>query len=163
MPRVTRCGHCRQRPARPSGSAPEASRATYDHPSAIRALNELDRSIINLEYGVRGLLEATGPKSYAMVKAVFLNWESCDLDPTVHNETVNLQTLLRDEYLLDAGVENDIYQIPSSEPTLELDQYVTSVLLEYSKLDTSGHHKLMIFYYNGHGGVDSSNNLIISG
>lgn len=109
------------------------------------------------------LLGCLGRKAYSAVKAVFLNWEDCNLDPEVRNETISLQTVFRDKYHFDAGNPEDIYQIPSKLSAAEVNAYISQAILSFSKLNTSN-SKLMIVYYNGHGGVSKKGwRLTISG
>ncbi|KAF2654629.1 hypothetical protein K491DRAFT_693676 [Lophiostoma macrostomum CBS 122681] len=148
-----RCRHCGRRSTPPpTNTAPSLTS------------QEVETVINSLEKDLKRLLGNNEAKSYGAVKTAFLNWEKCNLDPVVHDETVKLQTLLREDYHFDAGEEKDIYRIPSSHSTQELNDYISSLILGFSKLKTGGKDKLLIVYYNGHGGVNpTTKNLDISG
>ena len=115
---------------------------------------DLEAAVKKLEEDLENLRGVSGKRSYGAVKAVFLNWDKCDLDPDIRDETEKLQTLLRDQYHFDAGKAANIYRIPSDYPEVELKSHIASIIKDFSKVDADSKDKLMIVYYNGHGGYE---------
>jgi hypothetical protein len=126
---------------------------------------------------LQDLMKFQEGKEYSSVRALFLNWEryrfSKDKEENnayveeVRQETRRLQSVLRDRYHYDAGQPEDIYNIPSRLSAEDLDHYVSGAILDFAKLQTPK-SKLMIVYYNGHGGPgdpkkDGTQGLVISG
>lgn len=119
--------------------------------------------ITNIESELQRLVASSKEQKYSAVKVLLLKWEQCDLDPTVENETLELQSVFRDLYGFDAGYSTDVFRIPSQLSEDALDAFVSNAKLTFSQLQTS-EKKLMIVYYNGHGHVDRpSNELYITG
>lgn len=136
---------------------------TLPYPLKLETRNddELTSALHKLDEDIKILLDDVDRKTYTAVKVLLLNWQNCNLDPDVANETLELQKVLRDEYGFDAGYKTDVFRIPDSNSSLELHAYMSNAILAFDKLQTPG-KKLMIVYYNGHGKV-KSNELLISG
>ncbi len=156
------CGHCGRHASSPVLATRQSDGPQQSPPSI--DTSELHTALGSLRTDLSRLLEHRGRKSYGAVKAVFLNWDECNLDPSVRDETIELQTLLRKQYNFDAGEATDIYRIPSKQPGPNLSAFISSSILEFSQHQIHGKDKLMIVYYNGHGGIDAkSRRLLISG
>ena len=156
------CPQCGRRPLSPRPTT-TSSMGTPQRGSAPKS-EELRSLLGSLQADLKLLCDHTPPKPYMAVKAVFLNWENCNLNPGVRNETIELQTVLRDTYKFDAGNEGDIFRIPDRLPDQELSNYMSTQILNFAKQDAGSGRKLMIVYYNGHG-LDYGRNsgLFISG
>jgi hypothetical protein len=132
-------------------------------PHASASTSELQKLLDELDDDLRQLLGRQKGKTYSNVKVLFLNWKECNLDPQVREETIQLQEVFRERYHFDAGDSHDIYQIPSKLSADELEIYIQKALLDFKKVGAE-QDKLMIVYYNGHGGINpKTRGLMIAG
>ena len=153
------CLHCGRRPSSPLA---EPNHQQLPSSSDVGS-DDLQGLLAGLDHDLKRLIDHSHGKMYSTVKALFLNWAECNLDPVVRDETLKLQTVFREQYLFDAGGPADIFRIPSQLPAEELKAYMSKIVLEFLKLQTSK-DKLLVVYYSGHGGVDpKTKELIISG
>jgi hypothetical protein len=139
------------------GAALAAGIAQTQTEISSKSSDELQSLITNIASNLKRLVESTKEQKYSAVKVLSLKWEDCDLDPTVEKETVELQSVFRDQYGFDAGHSTDVFRIPSQSSQAALQAYVSNAILAFSQLQTS-EKKLMIVYYNGHGGIDPQTN-----
>jgi len=142
---------------------PGAVTASQQQPNASTSTFELQQLLDELDNDVKKLLGHQRRRIYSNVKVLFLNWKECNLNSKVRDETIELQRVFRDLYGFNAGEPQDIYQIPSKLAADELKLYIQQAILDFKKVDAK-RDKLMIVYYNGHGGINpKTRGLMIAG
>jgi hypothetical protein len=127
------------------------------------ARRQLETALESLSADLKELTDHSKKKSYGAVKAIFLNWADSNLNPNVYDETIVLQTLLREEYRFEAGSAADIFLIPTKYPTEKLQSYISNSISDFCDYETHGKDKLMIVYYNGHGGIQQGTRELLIG
>lgn len=80
------------------------------------------------------MIESTDKQRYSVVKVLPLKWEACDFDPTIENETVELQSVFRDQYGFDAGHSKDVFRIPSQDSLVALQAHISQEIYALSKV-----------------------------
>ena len=99
-----------------------------------RSSDELKSLITNIDESFKRLIESTDKQRYSVVKVLPLKWEACDFDPTIENETVELQSVFRDQYGFDAGHSKDVFRIPSQDSLVALQAHISQEIYALSKV-----------------------------